>query len=93
MIDEEFTNNVQRFMECEKQRKCESIIDGLPGQIRDEVIQQSREQVYKNYKFFSMLDSDETRWAIFNFMESKVYFGRETLYDVGDLVSSVYLII
>ena len=48
--------------------------------------------MYKNYKFFSMLDSDETRWAIFNFMESTVYFGRETLYDVGDLVSGVYLI-
>ena len=40
-----------------------------------------------------MLDSDETRWAIVNFMEIKVYFGQETLYDIGDPVSSVYLII
>lgn len=40
-----------------------------------------------------MLDSDETRWEIFNFMENKVYFGQETIYDIADLVSGVYLII
>ena len=40
-----------------------------------------------------MLDSDETRWTLFNFMESNIYFGREIIYDVDDKVSKVYLII